>query len=283
MPPLRTICFHSARAGTGKSHIIANLAVTLAQRGLRVGIADLDFHAPGQDILFTLPEETLTPTVNMFLENQLLSYESAVEAVEAEVNTEVKAIAWQDCFRPVNEHLQPQKDLPTPLYLAPADRRKQFLKPVWDYGFDLDRLTERLKKQFSDHPLDYLLLDTAPGFRREALYLAVNAHLLFVTLTPNYQDIQNTATLLTVLQQKAPDPPPSNYLVLNKKFRNEHTADIRDDILTHLDLPLAAELPEERGIIARAGRGIYCLAAPNSEWCKGIRDLADLVQRELSL
>lgn len=58
----------SGKGGVGKSAVTVNLAVALANRGLRVGILDVDMHGPSipsllgvEDHLSAKDEETLTP------------------------------------------------------------------------------------------------------------------------------------------------------------------------------------------------------------------------------
>lgn len=48
----RTIVVHSHRGGTGKSSVLANLALLLAAAGQRVGVVDTDLQSPTLDLLF---------------------------------------------------------------------------------------------------------------------------------------------------------------------------------------------------------------------------------------
>ena len=68
MPAIVSI--HSYRGGTGKSNVTANLAVSVALTGKRVGIVDTDIQSPGVHILFGLDDKQITRTLNDYLYGQ---------------------------------------------------------------------------------------------------------------------------------------------------------------------------------------------------------------------
>ena len=53
----KVVSVHSFRGGTGKSNMTANLAATVASKGLRVGIVDTDIQSPGIHVIFGLDEK----------------------------------------------------------------------------------------------------------------------------------------------------------------------------------------------------------------------------------
>lgn len=50
------IAIHSGKGGVGKSTVAANLAIALAQRGMRVGLLDADIHGPSMPKMFHTEE-----------------------------------------------------------------------------------------------------------------------------------------------------------------------------------------------------------------------------------
>jgi Mrp family chromosome partitioning ATPase len=61
------VAVQSFRGGTGKSTLISNLAVLMAQQGKRVGIIDTDLQSPGMQMLLGLEQKSIDLTLNDYL------------------------------------------------------------------------------------------------------------------------------------------------------------------------------------------------------------------------
>src|SRR5438128_1634173 len=59
-----SIAVHSFKGGTGKSTITSNIAVSLAIRGWRVGVMDMDLEGPGLHVIFNIDPADVQATLN---------------------------------------------------------------------------------------------------------------------------------------------------------------------------------------------------------------------------
>ncbi len=60
----RSIAVHSYKGGTGKTTLVANIAVALALKGRRVGIMDMDLEGPGLHVFFDVDPSQVRFTMN---------------------------------------------------------------------------------------------------------------------------------------------------------------------------------------------------------------------------
>ncbi len=181
----RTITLHAFRAGTGKTTLLANIAVSLTQQGKRIGIVDADVHAPGLHILFGLPNPR--PTLNDYLWD-----EARLDEIVAR---------FQD------------DRLPHEIIAVPASSQLDDILRMLREGFDCSLLYTGLRALGERHQLDYLLVDTPPGFHSEALIIAIASNLVLITLPPDEQDLAGTLLLLDAIRRRG-EPP--TFLLLNK-------------------------------------------------------------------
>src|SRR5438552_17925128 len=76
---VNVITVQSFKGGTGKSTISANLAVTLAQLGKRVGVVDLDLEGPGLHVIFGVSDSDVKATINDVLQHKVSVSQSVVD------------------------------------------------------------------------------------------------------------------------------------------------------------------------------------------------------------
>ncbi|MGW7327712.1 AAA family ATPase [Streptomyces sp. NPDC054840] len=143
----RTIVVHSHRGGTGKSSVLANLALLLAAEGRRVGVVDTDIQSPTLDLLFRLgPGASLT--------DYLLG--------RCEIETTAQ-----------------QTGVPG-LYVVPARTGAAALREIMAGGYDVGLLPEGFDRLAVHHALDVLLLDTHAGLNNESVTAMASADVLMI-------------------------------------------------------------------------------------------------------
>jgi len=141
----------SGKGGVGKSFITSSLAMALALRNKRVGVADLDFHGPSIPRMLGVEDEVLGAVVDEKGETIIIPVENAlgikIVSIEFMLSDRTLPVAWRGAIK--------MKAL------------QQFLEDV-DWG-----------------PLDYLLFDAPPGTGDDALNIFQAAPIdavIFVTL-----------------------------------------------------------------------------------------------------
>ncbi len=143
----RTIVVHSHRGGTGKSSVLANLALLLAAEGRRVGVVDTDIQSPTLDLLFRLgPGASLTDYLLGRCEIETTAQQSGVPG----------------------------------LYVVPARTGTAALREIMAGGYDVGLLPEGFDRLAAHYALDVLLLDTHAGLNNESVTAMASADVLMI-------------------------------------------------------------------------------------------------------
>ena len=91
----KIVSFNAFLRGTGRSHLMANLATLLAADGKRVGVADLDDSAPTQHLIFGLPEAAMAFTLADSMAGRCRVEQAAYEVTPQEVQGAGEAFSWR--------------------------------------------------------------------------------------------------------------------------------------------------------------------------------------------
>lgn len=160
----RTLTITSGKGGVGKTTIVSNLAITLAQQGKRVLILDGDLGMANVDIMFG---KQVHKNILSVLEGDSPLIDSIVE-------------------------LHPN------IYLLSGGSGIKELQKLTDYQRQL------LLDQVTNLPMhfDYLLIDTAPGIDDNVLYLNSCAHERNIIVTPDPASLTDSYALIKVLHKQ---------------------------------------------------------------------------------
>lgn len=169
-----TISIHSHRGGSGKSVLIANLGIQLANNGYKVAILDLDLRGPS--LLYILKEPRIKHFINEYLDGEAEAKDVLVD-MSRRLHTKGKLkVAF------ANPSLEAIKDMMT-------KTRK------WEMNA-LKRLIE-LTKELKENKYDFVLIDTPPGLNYSALNAIVSSDAVVLITLPDKVELKGATTLLT--------------------------------------------------------------------------------------
>ncbi|MDY0299983.1 MAG: MinD/ParA family protein [Trichlorobacter sp.] len=158
---LRVIAVTSGKGGVGKSNVVANLAVALAQKGKRVLIIDADLGVGNMDILLGL-----SPKFNL---NHVLAGEKTLSEIIVDVAPNIKLI-------PAGSGVQE--------YTSLGQHEKMKLLD------ELDML---------DEDFDFMFVDTEAGISENVTYFTVAAQESLLVVTPEPASITDAYALIKLL------------------------------------------------------------------------------------
>jgi MinD-like ATPase involved in chromosome partitioning or flagellar assembly len=236
------IAVHSFRGGTGKSNLLANLSVKLAQSGQRIGIVDTDIQSPGIHVLFGFDKAAVQYSLNDYLWSRCTIQETSYD---------------------VSSVLGAQEALEEPqgkLYLIPSSVRAGEIARIIREGYDVRRLRDGFQELIDLLKLDCLMIDTHPGLNEETLLSIAIADALVVVLRPDRQDYQGTAVTVDVARKLEVA---KMFLVVNKVLSGFDTAAVQEQVERTYQAPVAGVLPLSEEMIQLASSDIFCLRYPD--------------------
>ncbi len=231
------ISFHSFRGGTGKSNTTANVAALLAAEGRHVGVVDTDIQSPGIHVLFGMPGEQITHSLNDYL--------------------------WGKCDIAQTAHdvtAQLDADMGGKVFLIPSSIKAGEITRVLREGYDAQVLTTGFRKVIDELGLDVLLIDTHPGLGEETLLSIVISHTLVIILRPDQQDYEGTGVTVQVARKLKV---PNMVVLVNKVPAAFDAAAVQAQVEQAYGCPVIAVLPHSDELMALASGGVFCLRHPD--------------------
>ncbi len=163
----RVICVTSGKGGVGKTNVSVNLALGLAQMGLRVALLDADLGLANVDIVLGLtPRYTLA---------DVLRGQRRIEDIAMDGPLGLKVIAGGNGVY----------DL--------ANLRQ----------YELDLFAQSLETL--DEEFDFILVDTGGGLNRNVLSFVLAVDEILIVTTPEPTAITDAYGMIKVISQKNPD------------------------------------------------------------------------------
>ncbi|MEM6424101.1 MAG: MinD/ParA family protein, partial [Cyanobacteria bacterium P01_D01_bin.128] len=242
------VSIHSYRGGTGKSNFTANLAVTIAAQGYRVGVVDTDVPSPGIHNLFNLEPEKTNKTLNNFLWGEI----------------SIEAAAYDVTF---NSGI----DGKGKVFLVPSSVKADDIARILKDGYDVKLMNEGFRSLVKTLELDYLLIDTHPGLSKETFLSIAISHVLLLILRPDKQDYQGTAVTIDVARQLKVR---KILLAINKVHSQINQDVLRQKVEDTYAETVAGIFPLSEDMVLLASEGIFCMKYPEHPVSYGFRRVA---------
>ncbi|MET9884102.1 MinD/ParA family protein [Streptomyces sp. NPDC006430] len=224
----RTIVVHSHRGGTGKSSVLANLALLIAGEGRRVGVVDTDIQSPTLDLLFRLgPGPSLA---------DYLLGRCEIEATAQQVGA---------CG--------------PGLYVVPARTGTAALRELMTSGYDVGLLPEGFDRLIEHYALDVLLLDTHAGLNNESVTAMASADVLMIMARVDRIDLSGVEETIALAGRLAC----RRALVMSMAPEGADGEQVRRRAEEVYGAPLAGILPYVPEMAALYGERIFAEAHPD--------------------
>jgi MinD-like ATPase involved in chromosome partitioning or flagellar assembly len=234
----KIISIHSFRGGTGKSNLIANLAVLIALQGKRVAIVDTDLQSPGIHALFNIDDNR--KTLNGYLWNRISITEAAYD-ISYYISNKQKG----------------------QLFLIPASINPEDIVRILSEGYNVSMLNSGFRQLIQEFNLDYLFIDTHPGLSRETLLSIAISNLLIIILRPDRQDFQGTAVTLNIARQLQVQ---KMMMAINKTPTNIDLIELQQKVEKNYKLPVSAIFPLSQEMTELGSQGIFSLQYPDDSF-----------------
>lgn len=253
----KIVSVHSFRGGTGKSNITANLAVTIALDGQRVGIVDTDIQSPGIHVIFGLDEEKMDRALNDYLWGRCTIEETAYD-VSPTLKVEGGEIAVMSGG----------------VHLIPSSLKTGEIARVLREGYDVGLLNDGFHELVQRLNLDYLFIDTHPGLNEETLLSITISDILVLILRPDHQDFQGTAVTVDVARKLEV---PKLLMVVNNALTAFDFDALREQVEITYNAPVAGILPLNEEMVRLGSSDVFCLRYPDHPFTKEVRGVAKQV------
>lgn len=244
------IAVHSFKGGTGKSTISANLAVSLALEGRRVGVLDMDLAGPGLHALFEMKPEEVEHTLNDYFLGTCTAAETVVDLTERLSLGAGKLI------------------------FVPASFKAEDIVRVLSKGYEIGTFRDAIELISELHKLDYLIIDTHPGIEKSTLISMGCCDMNIIISRMDSQDIFGTGVMLEVT--KVLGKP--QILIANMIPPGVDTEKVRARLETLFSTKVITAIPFYTDVLRALSSEIFVLKNPDHEYVRTLRPVIDALE-----
>ncbi len=248
----KIISIHSFRGGTGKSNIVASIAVLLAAEGRRVGVIDTDIQSPGIHVIFGLKEQDIKHSLNEYLWGEC-SIENAAHDVTANIRRDSQDAAQGRVI------------------LIPSSMKTGEIARILREGCDVDMLRDGIRHLVKALNLDALIIDTHPGLNEETLLSIATSDVLVVIMRPDQQDYQGTRITVEVARKLRV---PRMMILVNKTPRIFEFSEAAKQVAQTYSCEVAGVLPYAEEMMNLGSATAFVLQYPDHPITAKLKDIA---------
>ncbi len=247
----KVVSIHSYRGGTGKSNFTANLAATIAGKGYRVGVVDIDLPSPGIHNIFNLEPEITTNTLNSYLWGECQIEQAAYDV------SDVAGLTGKN-----------------KVWLVPSSVKTEDIARILKDGYDVKLLNDGFRKLVKNLELDYLFIDTHPGLSKQTFLSIAICHVLVLLLRPDKQDYQGTAVVTDIAWKLKVR---KMMLVVNKAHSQLDFDALRRKVQETYGVTVAGVFPLSEDVVKLASEGVFCMKYPHHLVSEEFRKVAEQI------
>jgi len=251
----KILAIHSYKGGTGKTLLSVNLATTLAKRGKKVCLFDLDFRAPSLATLLKIDKAECW--LNDYL-NGICDINKVLIDLTEKIGNSGKLFVGL-----ANPSTEAIRDM------SAKDRK-------WEMRA-LGRLLSLRTSVLNDLEFDYIVLDTSPGLQYSSINAIVSADLVLVATTSDRSDVDGTRRMLKELYELFEK---KTEIVLNKVLDgNMRTGknEVRDRLKEVYQVPVLGIIPCFCDVLKAEGSVIFAQDKPDHPFTKILNEIATKV------
>ena len=253
----RIVAVHSYKGGTGKTLLSINLAATLAKRGKKVCLFDLDFRAPSLATLLKVDK------ANCWL-NDYLNGTCEIDKVLIDTSSRIgnsgkMLVAFAN---PATEAIRD---------MSAKDRK-------WEMRA-LGRILALRESLLRDRDFDYLIFDTSPGLQYSSINAIVSADLVVVATTFDRSDVDGTKRMLHELYELFEK---KTEIVLNKVMQDVPSKsgdDLQAKVKDTYQAPLLGVIPCFCDILRAQGDVIYAQDKPDHPLARILDEMVATIEK----
>lgn len=253
----KIVSVHSFRHGTGKSNLVANLAVSIARQGHHVGILNTDLQPPGIHTLFGVDNDQCDRLLNYYLWGDSNSREA--------IRRQIPSLKVEQGDITV---------LGRGVYLAPSKMKISEVPKLLQQGHDMAALSQSFFELSHRLSLDCLFIDTYPTLSEETLLSIAISDVLVLILGLDSQSFQGVAVALDIARKLGV---PQILLVANQVLPSFRAEDVQEQLETTYGEAVAGILPFSEEMLQLASGGIFCLHYPTHPLTEKMQAIAQQI------